>query len=158
MQFECFISTSLSGGTITSQLTSFWWEERRERYNWSYPFMSSMSPDHLLQLLYIYREWTNNSPPLHPKIQVILKFKLDERKSPKFSDDVAGCYWSTHGKNITTAIGDPGSSSMCYTYTPKKKPDHEGLQYNDIDRSPFSSCEFSVHASFFFLVETSCWC
>lgn len=39
------------------------------------------------------------------------RFKLDERKSPKYLDDVADCYSSTHNKDITIAISDPDLST-----------------------------------------------
>lgn len=45
--------------------------------------------------------------PWHSSLK---KFKLDERKSPKFLDDAADYYLSTHDKGITTAIGYPYST------------------------------------------------
>ena len=38
-----------------------------------------------------------------------MRFKSDERKSPKFLDDVVDCHKFIHGEGITNAIGDPDS-------------------------------------------------
>ena len=45
------------------------------------------------------------------------KFKLDERKSPKFLDDVADCYWFAHREGITNAIGNPHSDGFYKNHT-----------------------------------------